>query len=106
MGRQRFRIEEAWELDGYRMARPAPMADARPEPGSAEAAELEALAAQVAQLVALWIERVRRVADPNLNQGRVCQAGQRRGGRAGGAGRPGRAARGAVDRARQARGKP
>ena len=64
MGRQRFRIQEAWELDGYRMARPAPMADARPEPSSAEAAELEALAAQVAQLVAQWIERVRRVADP------------------------------------------
>lgn len=66
MGRQRFRIEEAWELDGYRMARPAPMADARPEPGSAEAAELEALGAQVTQLVSQWIERVRRVADRSL----------------------------------------
>ena len=63
MGRQRFRIEEAWELDGYRVARPAPMSDERPEPGSAEAAELEALAAQVAQLLLQWIERVRRVPD-------------------------------------------
>ncbi|KAK9843647.1 hypothetical protein WJX81_000969 [Elliptochloris bilobata] len=61
VGRRRFRIEEAWELDGYRVARPGVMADARPEAGSAEAAELEALTEQATQLVAQWIERVRRL---------------------------------------------
>ena len=56
---RRFRIEEAWELDGYRVARPLPLADERPEPGSPEAAELDALAAEVTALAAQWLDRVK-----------------------------------------------
>jgi len=59
VGRRRFRVREAWEQDGYRVARPEFFGDKPPPPGDAPAA-LEALAAEVTRLVGQWIEHVRR----------------------------------------------
>ncbi|KAK9809744.1 hypothetical protein WJX73_001951 [Symbiochloris irregularis] len=58
MGRQRFRIQQAWEQDGYRIARPAYFMDGAP----ASTEEEHALVQQTSSIDSLadqWIQRLR-----------------------------------------------
>lgn len=58
MGRRRFRIQQAWEQDGYRVARPAFFTDSAP----ASAEEEHALVQQTSSVDSLadqWTQRLR-----------------------------------------------
>jgi len=61
VGRRRFRVGQAWEVDGYRVASPRYFADA-PPPCPEAAASTAALASQVEALAEAWVERVRAAA--------------------------------------------
>lgn len=59
VGRRRFAPRDPGEQDGYRVARaPEFVVDALPAPGSPEAAQLEAVAAEVEGMADAWVGRV------------------------------------------------
>ncbi|BDA43943.1 LON peptidase N-terminal domain and RING finger protein 3 [Coccomyxa sp. Obi] len=62
VGRRRFKIQQSWEQDGYRVAAPRYFADEAPPAGSPEAAELAALAGAVASRAELWVDKVKAYA--------------------------------------------
>ena len=59
LGRRRFKIQRAFEQDGYRVAVPQWFKDAPPAEGSPEAAELPALAKEVLELTAKITDSLR-----------------------------------------------
>ena len=60
VGRRRFRPCDAQEQDGYRVARPEYVSDDdEPVPGSAEADELAAVAADVERMADVWVGKMR-----------------------------------------------
>ncbi len=61
VGRRRFRVGEAWEVDGYRVASPRYFADA-PPPSPGASAATASLASQVEALAEAWVDRVRAAA--------------------------------------------
>jgi Lon protease-like protein len=61
MGRRRFKIQRAFEQDGYRVAVPQWLRDTPPAEGSPEAAELPALAKEVLELTAKITDSLRFV---------------------------------------------
>ncbi len=61
VGRRRFKIQQSWEQDGYRVAAPRYFADEAPPAGSPEAAELAALAGVVESRAELWVDKVKCV---------------------------------------------
>ncbi|KAK9808920.1 hypothetical protein WJX72_006425 [[Myrmecia] bisecta] len=62
VGRQRFRLLDSFEQDGYRMARPQYFSDDTPEPDSQLALETAAVASSVEGLADAWVERVKAIA--------------------------------------------
>lgn len=58
-GRRRFRIVQAWEQDGYRVALPRYFLDDAVAPGTTEAAELAQLAANVESCADHWVDKVK-----------------------------------------------
>ena len=63
MGRRRFKIQRAFEQDGYRVAVPQWFKDTPPAEGSPEAAELPALAKEVLDLTAKITDSLRYSSD-------------------------------------------
>ena len=59
VGRRRFKIQRAFEQDGYRVAVPEWLQDTAPAEGSPEAAELPGLAKEVLELTAKLTESLR-----------------------------------------------
>lgn len=59
VGRRRFKILRAWEVDGYRMAQPAYFGDEAPAANSPEGARLAQLAAAVEALADQWVDKVK-----------------------------------------------
>ena len=59
VGRRRFKIQQSWEQDGYRVAAPQFFADEAPPAGSPEAAELAVLAGAVESRAELWVDKVK-----------------------------------------------
>ena len=59
MGRRRFKIQRAFEQDGYRVAVPQWFKDTPPAEGSPEAAELPTLAKEVLELTAKITDSLR-----------------------------------------------
>ena len=58
-GKQRFKVVECWEQDGYRVARPGYFADTPPPTASEAQASLQALCQSVDQLANVWLDKVR-----------------------------------------------
>ena len=59
VGRRRFKPQNSYEQDGYRVAKPEYVQDKVPEAGSAEATELEALSTEVESMADAWVGRMR-----------------------------------------------
>ena len=58
-GKQRFRVVECWEQDGYRVARPEYFSDSQPPAASEAQANLQSLCQSVDQLASVWLDKVR-----------------------------------------------
>lgn len=66
-GKQRFKVLECWEQDGYRVARPQYFSDS-PLPAASDAqASLEAMCQSVDQLASIWLDKVRWVPECKLS---------------------------------------
>jgi len=64
VGRRRFRIQSAFEQDGYRVAVPEWFRDEPPAEGSTDAAELPSLATEVLELTANLTDSLRSAPVP------------------------------------------
>ena len=58
-GKQRFKVVECWEQDGYRVARPEYFTDSLPPTASEAQVSLHALCQSVDQLANVWLDKVR-----------------------------------------------
>ena len=58
-GKQRFKVVECWEQDGYRVARPEYFTDSLPPTVSEAQVSLHALCQSVDQLANVWLDKVR-----------------------------------------------
>ncbi len=58
-GKQRFKVVECWEQDGYRVARPEYFTDSLPPTASEAQVGLHALCQSVDQLANVWMDKVR-----------------------------------------------
>jgi len=68
VGRRRFRIQSAFEQDGYRVAVPEWFRDDPPAEGSTDAAELPSLAKEVLELTANLTDSLRSASVPSSPQ--------------------------------------
>lgn len=64
-GKQRFKVVECWEQDGYRVARPEYFTDSQPPTASEAQVSLHALCQSVDQLANVWLDKVRAIAVGN-----------------------------------------
>lgn len=64
-GKQRFKVVECWEQDGYRVARPEYFTDSLPPTASEAQVSLHALCQSVDQLANVWLDKVRAIAVGN-----------------------------------------
>lgn len=58
-GKQRFRVVECWEQDGYRVARPQYFSDNPPPAASEAQTRLASMCQSVDQLANIWLDKVR-----------------------------------------------
>jgi len=58
-GKQRFKVVDCWEQDGYRVARPEYFTDSLPPTASEAQVSLHALCQSVDQLANVWLDKVR-----------------------------------------------
>lgn len=58
-GKQRFRVVECWEQDGYRVARPQYFSDNPPPAASEAQISLASMCQSVDQLANIWLDKVR-----------------------------------------------
>ncbi|KAL3138492.1 hypothetical protein ABBQ32_006282 [Trebouxia sp. C0010 RCD-2024] len=64
-GKQRFRVVECWEQDGYRVARPQYFSDNPPPAASEAQTRLASMCQSVDQLANIWLDKVRAIAVGN-----------------------------------------
>mmetsp|Transcript_39169 Transcript_39169/g.110907 ORF Transcript_39169/g.110907 Transcript_39169/m.110907 type:complete len:517 (+) Transcript_39169:175-1725(+) len=84
-GKQRFKIAECWEQDGYRVARPVFYSDTPVPEGTPEAEALGALAAEVEDLADRFVAKVREILSASRQPGTnrralqqlLCRAGSK-----------------------------
>lgn len=60
-GKQRFKVLESWEQDGYRVARPEFFQDMPPSQDTPEHTALQAISQSVDDLASIWLDKVRYV---------------------------------------------
>lgn len=58
-GKQRFKVLECWEQDGYRVARPQYFSDSLPPTASDAQTSLVSMCQSVDQLANIWLDKVR-----------------------------------------------
>ena len=58
-GKQRFKVLDSWEQDGYRVARPEFFQDTPYSQGTPEHTNLHAMCQAVDDLATVWLDKVR-----------------------------------------------